>query len=68
MIAEKKQEGGIPQLLNIKQVATILNVNPKSLYNQHSAGTLRIKAKRIGNKRGLIRFDLRDVQSYIDSL
>lgn len=56
------------KLLTIKEVAKILQISERSIYNQVRKGAEKpfpIKAKRHGR---LIRFDPEDVQKYIDQL
>jgi len=56
------------KLLTIKDVARLLQISERSIYNQVRKGAERpfpIKAKRHGR---LIRFDQEDVQRYIDKI
>jgi predicted DNA-binding transcriptional regulator AlpA len=56
------------RLLNVKETARFLGVSPRSIYNQVARKAKKrfpIKVKRIGR---LIRFDLRDVEKYIENL
>ena len=56
------------RLLTIKQVAKILNISPRTIYNQiHRKAKKKfpIKPKRVGNA---VRFSLSDINSYIDSI
>ena len=56
------------KLLTIKEVARLLQISERTIYNQVRKGTDRpfpIKVKRVGK---LIRFAARDVQRYIDKL
>ena len=56
------------RLLNVKETAQILGISPRSIYNQVARKAKKrfpIKVKRIGR---LIRFDLRDVEKYIENL
>lgn len=51
--------------ITIKELAELLGISPRSIYNQLSAGKFPITPKRVGR---LIRFDVRDVEAYIASL
>ena len=57
-----------PRLITVEQLAAMINMSPKSIYNGCLRGAkypFPIKPKRI---RRLIRFDIRDVESYLESL
>ena len=56
------------KLLTIKEVARLLQISERTIYNQVRKGAERpfpIKVKRVGK---LIRFTAKDVQRYIDKL
>ena len=57
------------KLLTIKEVARILQISERTIYNKVRPNSkfepFPIKVKRVGK---LIRFDPKDVQRYIDSL
>ena len=56
------------KLLTIKEVARLLQISERTIYNQVRKGAERpfpIKAKRVGK---LIRFDVKDVKKYIANL
>jgi excisionase family DNA binding protein len=56
------------RLLSVGEVAQILGISPRSIYNQIHRRTKRpfpIKCKRVGR---LVKFDIRDVESYIETL
>ncbi len=56
------------RLLNIRDVARILGISERTIYNQVRKGAERkfpIRVKRVGK---LIRFDPKDVRRYIDKL
>lgn len=56
------------RLLTIREVARILQISERTIYNQVRKGAERqfpIKVKRVGK---LIRFAAKDVQRYIDKL
>lgn len=51
------------RLLNINEVAGILGLSVKTIYNQISEGRFPIKVKKVGKA---VRFDSDDVQEYLD--
>jgi len=56
------------KLLTIKEVAEILQISPRTIYNQVRKNAERkfpIRVRRVGK---LIRFDQKDVQRYIDKI
>lgn len=56
------------RLLNIREAASYLGVSPRTLYNAvapRSKRPLPIKAKRVGRA---VRFDIRDLETYVESL
>ena len=56
------------KLLTIREVAKILQISERSIYNRVRKGSERpfpIRVKRVGK---LIRFAARDVQRYVDEL
>lgn len=56
------------RLLGIKETARLLDISPRSIYNQVGRKAKKrfpIKPKRIGR---LIKFSVRDIEKYIDSL
>ena len=56
------------RLLTIREVAQLLQISERTIYNQVRKGADRqfpIKVKRVGK---LIRFSSKDVQKYIDRL
>jgi excisionase family DNA binding protein len=55
------------KLLTVQQVADYLGYCPGTVYNMISEGTFPIKPKRIGRGRGSIRFDQRELDSYIEA-
>jgi excisionase family DNA binding protein len=55
-------------LLNVEEVAAILGISPRSIYNsihRRAAKPFPIRPKRVGR---LIRFSVKDVNDYIDSI
>ncbi len=56
------------RLLSVEEVAQYLGLSPRTIYNQIAPKSKRpfpIKAKRIGK---LVKFDVRDLDNYIDTL
>jgi predicted DNA-binding transcriptional regulator AlpA len=56
------------RLLTVEEIAAMLSMSPKSIYNGCLRGAkypFPIKPKRI---RRLLRFDVRDVERYLESL
>ncbi len=56
------------RLLSVEETATYLGISPRTLYNAvapKSKKPFPVKAKRIGKA---VRFDVRDLDRYIDSL
>ena len=56
------------RLLNVEEAAAYLNLSPRTLYNgiaPKSKNPMPIKVRRIGK---LVKFDIRDLESYVDSL
>ena len=56
------------RLLTVQEAAGYLRISPKTLYNgvaPRSKNPFPIKVKRIGK---LVRFDIRELNRYIDSL
>jgi excisionase family DNA binding protein len=54
---------GIDQLLTVSDVAEVLNVSESLLYQMLDAG--KLPHLRIGNGRGVIRFDPADIVAYL---
>lgn len=56
------------RLLSVGEAATYLGIAPRTLYNgvaPQSKSPFPVKAKRIGK---LVRFDIKDLDRYVDSL
>jgi len=56
------------RLLSVEETAEYLGISPRSLYNRtapKSKNPFPVKPKRIGK---LIKFDINDLDHYIDSL
>ena len=56
------------RLLSVEEAANFLGLSPRSIYNRigpKSHNPFPIRQKRIGK---LVRFDLRDLQEFVDSL
>ena len=62
-VAKRTFDGKL--LLSVQDAARALNLSPRTIYNELSRGRFPIKAKRWGRA---VRFDARDVLSYIDSM
>ncbi|WP_408998315.1 helix-turn-helix transcriptional regulator [Syntrophus buswellii] len=64
-----KIECGSPKrLLTLEEVAAVLGISPRTIYNgtgRKAKNPFPIKPRRVGR---LLRFDIRDVESYIESL
>lgn len=56
------------RLLNIQETGQYLGISPRTLYNRcapKAVNPFPVRAKRVGKS---LRFDLRDLDTYIDSL
>jgi excisionase family DNA binding protein len=56
------------RLLSVEETAQYLGLSPRTIYNQISRKAKRrfpIKPKRIGK---LVKFDLQELEKYVDSL
>lgn len=56
------------RLLTVEEVAGILGISPRTIYNRVHRKSKRlfpIRAKRVGR---LLRFDVREVEAYIEGL
>jgi excisionase family DNA binding protein len=56
------------RLLNVEETATYLGLSPRTIYNavaRKSKKPFPVKPKRIGK---LVRFDIRDLERYVESL
>ena len=56
------------RLLTVPEAAKYLSISPQHIYNGISRNALKpfpIKPKRIG---GSVRFDIRDLEAYVDNL
>ena len=64
----KKVDLGGKRLLTIEEAANFLGLSPRSIYNRigpRSPNPFPVKPKRIGK---LVRFDLRDLEKFVESL
>ena len=63
------REGPIlKRLLSVEEAARYLGLSPRTIYNgiaPKSKNPFPVKAKRIGK---LVKFDVRDLEKYVDSL
>ena len=55
----------LKRMININELSDIINIKPQTIRNRLSYGTFPISPKKIG---GSLRWDLRDVNRYIDNL
>lgn len=56
------------RLLSVEETARYLGLSPRTIYNQIAPKSKRpfpVKAKRIGK---LVKFDIRDLDRYVDTL
>jgi len=56
------------RLLTVEEAASYLGISPRTLYNQAAPKAKKpfpVKPKRVGK---LLRFDIRELDSYIDAL
>jgi len=56
------------RLLSVKETARFLGISPRTIYNgihRKSKKKFPVKPKRIGK---LVKFDIRELESYIESL
>jgi len=64
----KVKDGSSKRLLSILETAVYLGLSPRTLYNgiaPKSRNPFPVKPKRIGK---LVRFDIRDLDRYVDLL
>jgi predicted DNA-binding transcriptional regulator AlpA len=52
-------------MLGVKELSHYLGLKPQTIYNKVFTGDFPIKHKRLGR---LLRWDIRDVDSYLDDL
>ena len=56
------------RLLSVEETAQYLGISPRTIYNQvgpRAKKKFPVKPKRVG---GLVKFDIKDLDKYIDSL
>ncbi len=53
------------RLIGVKELSIYIGLRPQTIYNMVCTGRFPIKHKRFGR---LLKWDLRDVDSYVDSL
>ena len=56
------------RLYSVEEAAEFLNISPRSIYNRtgrKSKNPFPVRFKRIGK---LIKFDIRDLEAYVESL
>ncbi len=57
-----------PRLLTVNQTASYLAISPRTIYNQIAPAAIKkfpVRAKRVG---GVVRFDIRDLEEYVNEL
>jgi excisionase family DNA binding protein len=70
-IRQKKQEktGSMKRrLMSVEETAEYLGISPRTIYNRISRGSkapFPIRVRKIGK---LIKFDVKDIEAYVDSL
>jgi len=60
--------GSLKRLLTVQEAATYLGISPGHLYNAISTGAKKpfpVRPKRVG---GAVRFDIRELDRYIEGL
>ncbi|NIM97843.1 MAG: AlpA family phage regulatory protein [candidate division Zixibacteria bacterium] len=60
-----KQEVSEKRLLSVAELGHIIGIKPRTIYNKMGLKVFPIKHKKIGR---LVRFDIKDVDKYLDSL
>jgi excisionase family DNA binding protein len=63
-----RPEGPLKRLLSVEEAACYLGLSPRTVYNAvapKSKSPFPVKPKRIGK---LVRFDVRDLDKYVDGL
>jgi predicted DNA-binding transcriptional regulator AlpA len=53
------------RLIGVKELSTYIGLKPQTIYNMVCTGRFPIRHKRLGR---LLKWDVRDVDSYVDSL
>jgi len=64
----QKEGFNTKRLLSVEETATYLGLSPRTIYNavaRKSKKPFPVKPKRIGK---LVRFDIRDLEHYVESL
>lgn len=65
---EDKLNKNAKRLLSVEETATYLGISPRTIYNRigrKAKSPFPIKPKRVGR---LVKFDLKDIKRFIDSL
>ena len=68
MMEKLKIETVEKRLYSVVETAEILNISPRSIYNaihRKASKPFPIKPKRVGR---LVKFDIKDIKAYLDSL
>jgi len=58
----------VKRLVSVEEAAAYLGISPKTVYNQIARKSKRrfpVKPKRVGR---LVKFDIHDLEAYVDSL
>lgn len=66
--SDKMAKMPIKRLLSVEEAATYLGLSPRTIYNgvaRRSKKPFPIKPKRVGR---LVKFDIRDLERYVESL
>ena len=67
-MTDRRGKNGVRRLLSVEEAAIYLGLSPRTIYNAVAPKSRRpfpVKPKRVGK---LVKFDLRDLESYIESL
>ena len=65
---KKKQWDGMSRLLGVEESAGYLGISPRTIYNgigPKAKKRFPVRVKRMGK---LVKFDIRDLDAYIDSM
>ena len=55
----------VKRFYTVKEISTILNISPQTIYNAMSKKTFPIKPKRMGKA---VRFDIKDIEAFIQKI
>jgi excisionase family DNA binding protein len=68
LMTNHKSSNITKRLLSVEETATLLGISKRTIYNKigpHAKGKFPVKAKRVGH---LVKFDLNDLNDYIEQL